>query len=239
MGRDLAWKRRAGEMAVVVTSILLAFGIDAAWEARGERADERAALEALLQEMTSNRDALERIISVHDSASARVGAWLRTSPEGIAELLDDDALVRPPLRLHNALWAPYTYDPNVGAVRAFVNREGSSSELTEGLRRSTGEWDAKLADTRELGGVLWESSRDVLALLSYHVVDLAPAEGQGPSVRVIERDYATRMARARADEKLVAATIAKSSLQRIYASDLGRLLDMTNALIATLERELA
>ena len=45
--QGIAWKRIAAEGVAIVVSILLAFAIDAAWDASRERAEERQALSGL------------------------------------------------------------------------------------------------------------------------------------------------------------------------------------------------
>ncbi len=115
----------AGEVTVVVFSILLAFGIEAGWDSRGERAAELNALDALLDEMTENRGQLAWVIATNDSAATRVSAWLRADSGQLAHLLADSAVVFGLPALHVSIWAPYTYDPRVGALGVFLDRADS------------------------------------------------------------------------------------------------------------------
>jgi hypothetical protein len=55
------------EMVVVVASILIAFALDAWWQERGERHEERAVLEALHEEMTDVRAAIEVERAFHEA----------------------------------------------------------------------------------------------------------------------------------------------------------------------------
>ncbi len=59
------WLRVFVEGAVIVGSILLAFGIDAWWEERQERKEERVALEALRQEFVNNIEVLRDTQRIH------------------------------------------------------------------------------------------------------------------------------------------------------------------------------
>ncbi len=54
MKQDIPWNRLVIEAFVIVGSILLAFGIDAWWDERQERAEEGIALKALLEEFETN-----------------------------------------------------------------------------------------------------------------------------------------------------------------------------------------
>ena len=58
---------------VIVGSILLAFGIDAAWEERQERARESEILNALLPEFHNNRRLLLRYHSRHEGSVEAIG----------------------------------------------------------------------------------------------------------------------------------------------------------------------
>ena len=95
--------KRAGrfliEAVVIVASILLAFGIDAWWDARNERVEEAEILAGLQREYTGYRDALERSIERHGQmldamtavlTSIEAGEWTSTEwamDEAIGRLL--------------------------------------------------------------------------------------------------------------------------------------------------------
>ena len=56
MSRQIAWGRVLVEGAVIVSSILLAFGIDATWAERGERRTEREELQRVYDELVLEHD---------------------------------------------------------------------------------------------------------------------------------------------------------------------------------------
>ena len=55
MKPQIPWLRIFVEGVVIVGSILLAFGIDAAWEGRQEREEERESLELLVRDLGAPR----------------------------------------------------------------------------------------------------------------------------------------------------------------------------------------
>ncbi|MDX1514954.1 MAG: hypothetical protein R3174_14555 [Gammaproteobacteria bacterium] len=57
---DIRWKRLIIESAAIVASILLAFAIDAWWDNRNNRADERVVLQSLLDDLRNKLDYAER-----------------------------------------------------------------------------------------------------------------------------------------------------------------------------------
>ena len=81
--RTGAWRRVAVEGAVIVSSILLAFAIDAAWDERKERSRERGLLESLESEFQENLLAIQRVADIHkrDEAAAVSLAELLTAAQ--------------------------------------------------------------------------------------------------------------------------------------------------------------
>ncbi len=87
------------EAFVIVSSILLAFGIDAWWDARQERVEEAEVLAGLQREFSGYRAALSRSIERHGEmmsamaavlASIEAGAWTSTDwqlDEAVGQLL--------------------------------------------------------------------------------------------------------------------------------------------------------
>ena len=69
------------EGVVIVFSILLAFGIDAWWERRGEAAREREALAALAEDFAAADSVLALRVLAIDSAATAAQAEVEDGPE--------------------------------------------------------------------------------------------------------------------------------------------------------------
>jgi hypothetical protein len=82
---------RLRDGAVVVLSILLAFGVDAAWDSRGERAEERALLEGLYDELTANRQETEEIAARARTARDAARRFAAMTPTEAAAVHPDSA----------------------------------------------------------------------------------------------------------------------------------------------------
>lgn len=169
------WGRLVAEGAAIVVSILLAFAIDASWDARQARVRERDVLEALERDFLQNRTQVGEAIAVHEAAQARVARLQAMSEDEILALERDSVGV-----FLGSLAAPRTFDPMRGTVDALVGagelgllrdarlREAVASFLNavddadedarymaefavriwEGLIRHGGPWDVPLAVTR-------------------------------------------------------------------------------------------
>jgi hypothetical protein len=136
--------------------------------------------------------------------------------------------------MHVQLWAPFTFDPELGATTAFLNRGESTSEAVRALRRAVVNWDRTFVDAGEESAVLWGASSAVLELLTAYIVDLVPQGEVGPVLNVILQDYLPRMARIRADRRVIAAVLAKLNLQGIYTNELRDLLETTDNILGVL-----
>jgi hypothetical protein len=71
------WSRLFIEGIVIVVSILLAFGIDAAWDARQERIRRAELIEALHLDLRTTQDRLASRMARGDSLTARAAAFLQ------------------------------------------------------------------------------------------------------------------------------------------------------------------
>jgi len=98
------WGRWFVEIAVIVLSILLAFAIEAWWDERQEREDEREILAGLEREFTDYRDKLNRAVEKHDLMRVAMEELLQAAETGrwtSTVLTLDDAVTR-------SMWPPTT-----------------------------------------------------------------------------------------------------------------------------------
>jgi len=142
--RGTAWRRLAIEGVVIVSSILLAFAIDAGWDERNERSRERGVLESLEAEFEENLLAIQRVADIHarDEAAA----------ESLAGFLNE-AQPRPGAEIERLLSLVY-----LGSVTLNVSSGALDSDLSGGrpevienrrLRTLLHSWSGLLAESAE------------------------------------------------------------------------------------------
>lgn len=113
-------KKLAVEVITIVLSILLAFAIDAWWEERKERAEEREVLASLFLEFEANWLEAADVILVHDAAVQSVALLMQMSDDQIL------ALSAEAVEQHIRFFAnPRTFD----AIRGTVDTLASSGKL--------------------------------------------------------------------------------------------------------------
>lgn len=108
------------EGGAIVLSILLAFAIDAWWDERKERAEEREVIESLYIEFQANREEAAVVVAAHETAVSAVATFLAMS--------DDEILAMPiaEIQSHVRYFAnPRTFD----AVRGTVDALASAGKL--------------------------------------------------------------------------------------------------------------
>ena len=105
-------RARLIEVGVIVGSILLAFAVDAVWDARGEARDEAAVLEAIRSDMRSNLQRIDSHFVRREQVSARLDLFLESTPTALAALSPDSAV-----SLLGGLTASGPFTPSGGALR--------------------------------------------------------------------------------------------------------------------------
>ena len=82
--RAIPWVRMAAEGAAIVVSILLAFSIDAWWDARQDQADERVHLAALRVQFVESASIIDAELAQLESATASARWLLGLTPDEAA-----------------------------------------------------------------------------------------------------------------------------------------------------------
>jgi hypothetical protein len=113
--RDIPWPRILVEGTAIVASILLAFTIDAWWDERNERADEREVLLALKAEFEANEREARAVIDHHEDSIQRIRDFKSMRPDSIEAMAPADYRL-----LVAAFASPRTFDPQRGSVRALI-----------------------------------------------------------------------------------------------------------------------
>ncbi len=133
------WKRHAVEIVVIVSSILLAFGIQAWWDENQERGEEQRILTALLEESRVNGEWLGRMIPYHQAQVAAVTVLLNEAADEVPRISADSV---DHLLINLTQWYFPQYER--GAVDAALL--GGKLELIEddGLRSLLSGWPVQL-----------------------------------------------------------------------------------------------
>ncbi len=142
--QGIAWKRIAAEGVAIVVSILLAFAIDAAWDASRERAEERQALSGLREEFRENLDLLEINLRAHRSTLSAATTLLAISDGGPQPAPDSTAVL-----LRRVFIDAFSYNPSVGVLQGLIASGDLGLIRDPGLRNLLASWPGQLEENAE------------------------------------------------------------------------------------------
>jgi hypothetical protein len=223
----ISWLRLALEACAIVGSILLAFAIDAAWEYRRERMEERESLLRLLDEFEANRGELAR---TRDAYAHALPAAREVLTYGMRTLTpEDSAHLRG--RLLEAVGI-LTFDPGSGALQSLL-ASGTLERIEDReLRTHLASWSGRMNDYKEdERQAAYVANREVIPWLD-PVVPLPVVEEANGHVHVVDLQGALRDLRFlnRVGRLVYAIEVA--------AADATAMATEIDTTIALLEREL-
>lgn len=147
------------EAALIVTSILLAFGIEAWWDGHRDREEEGRVLMGLEAEFRQHVATLEGYTERSNAALRRLRYLLDGELRGVGEVPDDSL----DMAFWDLMWAP-TFDPGSGTRDALISSGRLELLQSEELRDRLAAWQ----------GVVDELRDNQLAVRGYVVDTLVP-----------------------------------------------------------------
>ena len=142
--QKIQWKRLAVEGAAIVASILLAFAIDAWWDSRHERIEERRILESLKAEFLSNAEFIPEYIERHQDSARYTRALLEAMK--VAE--PGSTLKFPAARFAKVLEHSST-NPQSGALNAILQSGELRYISNRVIRERLAAWPRLVVDATE------------------------------------------------------------------------------------------
>lgn len=136
-------RESAREMAVVVLSILIAFGLDAWWDSNLDRREERELVGRLLEEFRANEAQLDTRIENHRRLANGADELVRVLSLATVEVINV------PDTLLFSLFIVPTFDPTLGTLEEARHSGRTRLIRDPGLRSELGAWPGRLRDVRE------------------------------------------------------------------------------------------
>jgi hypothetical protein len=140
----MPWLRILAESLAIVVSILLAFGIEAWWDVRQDRAREADLLSGLLADFEASRPELEtRLDGARRIAgsSALFRDLIAAVPEGQVVRVPDSVVI--------AVLGTPTYEPSTNTLDAALSSGEIELIRNDEIRQRLAEWRRTLVDTYE------------------------------------------------------------------------------------------
>lgn len=144
------------EAIVIVGSILLAFGIEASWSERQERAEESEALVSLEAEFAANLVQIDTVIARHVAGRELIEMLVELSEAEIGAL-DQSTVSEIMLATAN----PWTFDPVLGTTDALVGAGRLGILRDPGLREALTTFKNFVEDAEEDVAIVQSFAEDV------------------------------------------------------------------------------
>ena len=205
------------EIAVIVGSILLAFGIDAWWDNRKDRMEEQTVLAGLEAEFVANVDRVATVIARHESF-AQLTDELDAMP-------DSDVLEMPVEatdQYMRAMGQYMTFEPRGGTLAGVVSGGQLALIQDHALRELLMEWLRRLDDAEEEAGFLTRTSERI-TLRESRIIDLrAPVTTEA-------------LLKIRRDDEYMALVRAKLFFASLYVGELRALMRQGENIIVAIQ----
>lgn len=138
------WRRHVWEGVAIVTSILLAFAIEAAWDESKERAEETKVLVALRSDFEESLRAVDVTLEYYREDRAAVAHAMAATREEIFAMTPTEASA-----VVLGFANPVTFDPEMATIKAMVST-GSIGLLRDSeLRRQVSQFESWMEDVQE------------------------------------------------------------------------------------------
>lgn len=224
--------RALGEFFVIVLGVLVALGADAWNEGRLQRAEEQELLRGLRSEFVANRDQAASVVGAHLSHARRF-AWLQTAPVDSILILDSVTVQT----FHRALEAPYTFDPQAGALTALVSSGKLGLVQEDELRTALGEWLSELSNIEETRLAMANANEAVLRAMGPHGGPFQrwpdqPGRGHYEPLPAMD---AVALAAVRDDDRVMGAARHKHRNAAIYVATLQQAIEVIESVVAMID----
>ena len=224
-------KRFATEGAVIVASILLAFGIDASWDASQARRTESTVLESIRTETEQNRGELDRLLERNENQFIRINLFLEADDTYLRALPQDS--VFPWL---SAMITTWTFDGDDSAAGLFLNSSAPVTPYAREIRGVLARWVRIADDLDEEKNTFWDLGVVAAGHLASHVAPAA--QGDSGMLPEIAAELGPELlAKLRSDEAYVSALLNKAHYQGVYTEELGDASEALDSLRSVLQRK--
>jgi len=235
VARQIPWLRIFVEGAVIVGSILLAFGVDAWWSEVQDREAEQQALAGLASDFTANAERIRTTIRVHEAAEALVRDLGKMSEVQLSAVPPDS------VRLYvTAQAVPMSFDPQDGTLDAII-ASGRLELITDTrLREALVEWKSLVEDAEEEVAELREWSHEARRLQSLLG---GPFRGSVPgltvgTIRPTNDNPEADLRVLAGNSELMAVARSKIFTAGVYIGELGRALSHAEDVLDMIEASL-
>lgn len=225
--KHIPWVRILAEGAVVVVSILLAFGIDAWWDDRQLREEEQRALQGLREDLLASQAELSSVLAALVDNRDHFGEFQASTPELIRQWPSDAV----------SLWglsSSPTFDAYTGTLDALVGAGKLDLIRDARLRNVLVAWMKGLDDLPEnLNEMRAEASRISHAMEAFGGPFFRPIDRFDLSI--LPEVGAETLSKMRASQAVMGAARSHQEALAFYRGDLERLVPLIDSALILID----
>ena len=174
-------RRMASEFVVIVLGVLVALGLESAWQERQDRTREVSVIQDLTIEFRRNRSLLVRDLEENRTQLAAAEEWSAAESSGGALPPDSaSAFMEASIRI-------FRFDPEDGVLRSALETGGLEILRSDELRSALGGWFGRVEEARQTA---LDATNARHALLG-ELYDTAEGAGSELRRRLVLRSYAS------------------------------------------------
>jgi hypothetical protein len=216
----------------IVVSILLAFAIDAAWDLRGELAEEREALAGLRSDFLSSREQMDYVLRAHRSRADVFDSFQNATANDLVTLAQDSAT-----DVYRQLYAPNTFNGVRGNADALIS-SGKLDVIRDRVLRERLVTFLNLdLDSAEELAEMRAASSAFLAATVRHGGPWNPGRGRASNSRLSQVSGAD-LARMRTDVEVMGRLRLAHHWSGIYLGELSALSGVIDEVLGLRDRSL-
>jgi hypothetical protein len=153
----VSWRSSLRDVLLIVVSILIAFGLDAWWDGRVARGEERSVLVAVREDFRAARLELDSVLARNERDVTTITALLSMNLSRSEQLSPDSAATL----LAPAVFGGLTFDPSMGAVQALLSGGLLNQIQNNELAAALAAWPGAIDEIQEDQGFLIETWKDL------------------------------------------------------------------------------
>lgn len=222
------WNSRASEAIVIVTSILLAFWIDAWWGERQARLAEATTLQSIREEAEANRAELDSSLGFLGVSLDRTDRFLALEPSDLRSVPGDSVSL-----WLEALVVAWTFDGDLSATGLFLDSSTPVTDRGAEVREVAARWARVVEDAEEEKATFFGLGAELALELATRALPAAN-QGQGFLNEVASRLGPQVLAQLRADDAFVALVLQKAHYENVYLYELNNASLVLDSLRSTL-----
>lgn len=227
INQNISWLRLSTEAAAIISSILVAFMIDAWWDDVQQRKHLETVLASLEAGFTENMVLIDSNIDYVATDRNRVQRFIDMTPDEAAKIPPEETF-----SILEAIWRPGTNENNSSLLISILDAENINLLGNIALQEAIARWRTQIDELEERAGQLAINEGEALLVLGrYPQIGVVLAHAEDEKSRSLSNLSGDVMRQAREDNELMAIAARKAFQGQIHLQTLRDQREQADAVI--------